>query len=1214
MPPLIVISDDENDDNESVASHTFSDAIFRRLPQRSKRSAPVEHLTDYDTETDTEHEAILARQERPAKVIRRSLSHVQVTGPAYPRSAYEGWLPPLRPSREATAIHDLKIAFDKASRDTDDPPDHVYFDLDDFTIYNPQHSRHPGEMATLDRLQNRGGYNEYLVDGTLSVEDKVHFVKGVRFQIMAVGGYGEADVISVRNRISIQSPHARSNDVWFRLGKPSKVYERFYSPFVWLAQFAKFFADYLIETDQVMLHHFRANFSKWLHTSYGGDSELEDWLKQCNYLTDYRTTIAAHVGFLWKECFSIDDPTTGLCRHPIWGEVDPRALDAISRQPSQEQKTIVTLFVFECFKHMYFHEHMDAREVQDSVVLAKIAERKTALGLTPFGASQVSPATMLTPQSLSPTSDDPIDVRVGDVVCIPPEVDGGWRLTSSLTWFAYVQNIRHEATQTLLDVIWLYEPHDTTFGKANYLFTNELFLSDNCGCGRDAIDLQYVTGKVDVTWFAKDPSQHSDLFVRQKFRTVRDEDNYSFTSLQRSDFRCPCSRRIPIFEECQSKYNIGDPVLVRFWNTDLKEDALEPSTIVGFDFGERRVDVRRLVRKQLIDESSRPNELVLSDQIFKKSPSAIIRKCHIRFFSPNQISKGLPTPYDRNGAGDFFYIEGQATNNDDLTLSGMNTNNANRNDDNAACEDDSQDGDVHASTRMSDASSITFPLNEGIDFCAPNTHRKLTGMGIFCGGGNFDRGIEDGGAVKFRYAVDWADRAIHSYRANVDNPKDVQYFLGSVNDYLAMAMAGADVELIARVGDITVICAGSPCPGFSLMQTDRQSFESLRNASMVASVLSYVDVYCPEYLILENVVSMTYGMGAKSDENVFAQILAALVAMGYQVQQFLMDAWNYGSSQSRSRVFIIASAPGLEPLPHPQHSHTHPSDTSTKALGKSSNGLPFGVRRFDYTPFQHVSPAQATADLPAIGDSLPQLCSSHPDHRTPSDETAEVRERVAAIPVRPYGMGIAQAAHSGRLSGNPLNWYEQQRGIKKKRSSKSYSRVMPTRLFRTVTTKLNLQCGMSGSTLHWNEHRSLTVMETKRAQGFLDQDVVIGTPADQIKIIGNSVERNVALMLGLSLRESWASSNWRKDQLIPASRSSPPLLVVAPQPSSPVSDFNGNSEDGSSQRPSTANTEITSSEEEREEIRDDPTHGFAIINRFVSQRKGEASLADSRRS
>lgn len=50
-------------------------------------------------------------------------------------------------------------------------------------------------------------------------------------------------------------------------------------------------------------------------------------------------------------------------------------------------------------------------------------------------------------------------------------------------------------------------------------------------------------------------------------------------------------------------------------------------------------------------------------------------------------------------------------------------------------------------------------------------------------------------------------------------------------------------------------------------------------------------------------------------------------------------------------------------------------------------------------------------------------------------------------------------------------------------------------------------------------------MEARRAQGFLDHEIILRSPAQQWKIVGNSVDRKVAFALGLSLQESWSSSD-----------------------------------------------------------------------------------------
>lgn len=1077
------------------------------LISKNKRRRHKIPMQDTDTEPPSDSDSDVSDgSKRPRKKARRTMSHVRVAGPAFPRSAYQGWQPPLQVSTEAEVLLDLTTEFNRVHATPHQRPEHTFFRLDDFSIYRPAHSRHGHELVTLDRLKNRDGCNEFLFDGILSTGNEQRFVQGAHFGTLTVDGYGDSDITSLGERIWIQSSQAARQNVWYQLGKPSAEYERFHKPFVWLAEFTKYFLDYLLESDRITLGHFRIDFHNWLQARYYSSASFQSWLGQCG-LRDFRTTIAAHVGYLWKEAWNIDDDESGLCEHPIWSEVDPMNLKAIPERSNVERKTVVTPFAYDCFKSMYFSRHLEMRHVSNEAVARNVSSRKEALRLTPYGASPDRELVAYTPRSQPDSAIDiELDVNAGDVVCCPPDLNSHWKSASTM-WYAYVQTVRREAERTLLDVLWLYEPHDTTTGKAYYPFSNELFLSDNCSCGRDAVDLSSVITKAEVKFFVHDPST-AGLFVRQKFRTVAEDDTYDFVSLQQTDFACGCKDRVSSFENCRRDYQIGDTVLAREYSHFLREDCLEPAQVVDFNLDAERVVLRRLRRKSSKDANARPNELELTEEVFETRPTKVVRKCHVRFFTPEAKASDLPTPYDRNGSGDYYFISGRDESNEPL----------------ADVPNESElDPTDSASINASDRDVSMAPIEQGLDFAAPVSFKKLTGMGIFCGGGNFDRGLEDGGAVEFRYAVDWTQRALHSYRANASS--NVNFFLGSVNDYIAQAIAGSDDEAIAMPGLVHFLAAGSPCPGFSNLQPDKQSPDSLRNASLVASVISFVDFYSPEYFMLENVVTMTSGMGQRKDENVFAQILAALVALGYQVQQFLMDAWSYGDPQSRSRVFIVASAPGLEPLLPPQHSHAHPSPPKQASLGKSSNGLRFGKRRDDCTPFQHVSAAISVADLPDIADSQPQLCPRFPDHRTPAEQSSDSRNRLALIPVRPYGMGLGDAARNGCLSGKALEYYEGLGHLRKSETSSCFTRVYPEKLFPTVTTALRLNDGVSGKTLHWEQHRSLTVMELRRAQGYPDREVVLGTPAQQVMIIGNSVDRKVALVLGLSLRDSWDKSN-----------------------------------------------------------------------------------------
>lgn len=1037
---------------------------------------------------------------------KRRLSHVSIWGPAHPRSSFEGYMPPLPRVEESQALADFSALLQQQAAHSDDQPPYHFVQLSNFSIYRPHGSNAKQrnralEMSTLDKLKTRGGFDGLLFDGILSSESVQRYVEAVPFEVLTAEGYGDGDIVDLHGRVCLQSRAAQRYQIWYQLQDPAAEYRRFHEPFMWLATFTKHFVDHLLKHDDVKLRHFQKKFARSLFKRYDQHPTFEAWWSVCK-LRDFRSTVAANVGYLWKECHSIDDDSCTLTRHPIWKECDPAQLAAIPQQRNDEKLTVVTPFVYDCFKHMYFAAQLDSRQVTAAAVRRKVAERKRALGLTPLDGQPSDDLGLLTPKSMSDgrrPSSQQASFDVGDVVTVQPGTCTKWK-SNATAWYAYVQAIRSSQDGEVLDVIWLYEAADTTLGKAYYPFQNELFLSDNCSCGKDAVDVSCITGVVDVTWFARDPTTEPGLFVRQKFRTVHDEDSYDFVTLKQTDFSCNCGKHVPIFEECTSTYAVGDTVLVRCHNAELGEDVLEPAQIVRFNHETNRIVLRKLERQQLSTASARPNELVLTRELVDKPPSYIVRKCEVCLIDTQHVQSGrIPTPYDRDGAGDLFFV----------AVNG---------------EKESGTGSIQVPLPDDEATPTDQipPLPPAWNPAAVPIPPRLLGMGIFCGGGNLDRGLEDGGAVDFKYAVDWAGVALHSYKANQRSSTDTQYFLGSINDYIAKAIAGSTQRSIAEPGDFQVLTAGSPCPGFSNKNADKYSEESLRNASMVASVVSFADFYSPLYLILENVVTMTQCMGRNKDENVFSQILAGLVALGYQVQQFHMDAWSFGSSQSRSRVFIVASAPGLQPLEPPAHTHGHPVTKRLvkKALGSSSNGLKFGLRRDDFTPFVNVSASECVRDLPR-GDAQPQLCPAFPDHRTPTEESTASRGRMAMVPISPHGMGIVQARNRGLLSGEPLRFVNNCHPARRCPKSRTYARLRPDCLFSTLLTALHIQDFAGGGSLHWEQHRSLTVMECRHGQGFPDHEVIVGTLSQAMKIVGNSVDRKVSLALGLSLRKSW---------------------------------------------------------------------------------------------
>jgi DNA (cytosine-5)-methyltransferase 1 len=111
-----------------------------------------------------------------------------------------------------------------------------------------------------------------------------------------------------------------------------------------------------------------------------------------------------------------------------------------------------------------------------------------------------------------------------------------------------------------------------------------------------------------------------------------------------------------------------------------------------------------------------------------------------------------------------------------------------------------------------------------------------------------------------------------------------------------------------------------------------------------------------------------------------------------------------------------------------------------------------------------------------------------------------------------------------------------------KHGSHAWGRVSPKGLFPTLVVALSAADSRVGCNLHWDDHRYLTTMEARRAQSYPDDEILLGSPAEGWKIMGNSVARSVALALGLSLREAWLKNDPDNEPLPTQDNVSPPVL------------------------------------------------------------------------
>jgi DNA (cytosine-5)-methyltransferase 1 len=988
------------------------------------------------------------------------------------------------------------------------------YELHNFSFYKPHNgdgTKGEGEMAPLNFLQVKSGHLEFRFDGVLVNDGVERYVQNIPLKDLSVGGYELLDMHDIGGDIWVQSSNGKVKEVWYKLIDPSPEYVRYYEPFVWLANLSKHVYDYLFTHERVGLSNFEKDFHSWMIELHGSSEVFQIWFSKFGR-TDFRSPVASNIEFLMDRMSQLEE---SVFNHPLWSEAHPKYLEAIEEHDwNPKAKTVVTPLVYECFQEM-FPGFMDPVTLADDVKKAR-QQHEGAMGLTQEDSIQISddeissPSTTLkSPWVVLPVKHtskekvwakfpDPVKkrIKVGDVVAFLPDEVTVWKSTADL-WYGLVQGTGEKHGRSTLDIIWLYHPSDTTISNMYYPWAEELFMSDNCTCDAKPIYADEALGVVPCQFFAKPEKAKGTIIVKQKYLSAES----AFVTMKEKDLFC--EHKAPLktpLEEVEEKYVVGDTVYIL--RKRYGKEVIEPVEILKFHTPEGK----ELVRCRYLkfrnrdfpnggrldpDEAvAKPNELVYTDDICEVNPKKLVRRCHVRFYTPeDKRRRCIPAPYCRDGTADSFYIMCRSV------------------------EDRLQfiDGEIPHS------------LKQGFDPTAPSSKPELNGMDLYCGGGSFGRGLEEGGAVRNKWAVDVNKQAVYTYNANKKDD-DLNLYFGSVNDILRNAIRGKKSNYVPSPGQVDFISAGSPCQGFSSINCKKGNDKGLRNCSLVASVASYVDFYRPRYAVLENVITMAKA-NDKSKENVLSQMIAVFVAMGYQVQQWLLDAWNFGSPQSRSRLFIVITAPGENPPPHPPHTHDHPQHTTTRKLGQATNGLGFGERKFEATPFRYVTASEMIGDLPDIGDGRVATCINYPDHRTSRVESHVKQTLLNSVMVHPRRMGFVDTMRTtvcgvSRMSDAPIRDYGG-RGRVYHDGSRSWSRIDPNRLMPTVTTALHPSCNYVGYCVHYEQHRCLTVQEARRAQNFPDHEVLIGSPANQYKIVGNSVSRAVALALGLSLREAW---------------------------------------------------------------------------------------------
>ncbi len=366
--------------------------------------------------------------------------------------------------------------------------------------------------------------------------------------------------------------------------------------------------------------------------------------------------------------------------------------------------------------------------------------------------------------------------------------------------------------------------------------------------------------------------------------------------------------------------------------------------------------------------------------------------------------------------------------------------------------------------------------------------KKFTFIDLFAGCGGLSLGLEQSGFTPW-FVNEIVEQFANTYKYN-HTLSDEHYYIGDI------AKLNEDIAVYKPMfDDVTLVCGGPPCQGFSMANRQRLLDDPRNN--LYKQYLLFLKSVRPKFFIMENVK----GMMNKIDEIVlnFKQFLGE----EYQCDYAVLKAQDFGVPQNRERFIMIGNRLGVSPkvifeeinknkrkafllrdalygLPHLE---------SKKEKGQSgvediSSGLTEREFKYPLTDFYRF----------INGDRIITKLYNH-KNRFNNERDIEIYRRL------PPG---ANSLHESIVDIMP---YKRRKDIFKDK----YFKLDPEQICKTITSHMKFDCNMY---IHPWEARGLSPREAARIQTFPDDYVFLGPQNMWYAQVGNAVPVKLAKAIG----------------------------------------------------------------------------------------------------
>jgi DNA (cytosine-5)-methyltransferase 1 len=361
---------------------------------------------------------------------------------------------------------------------------------------------------------------------------------------------------------------------------------------------------------------------------------------------------------------------------------------------------------------------------------------------------------------------------------------------------------------------------------------------------------------------------------------------------------------------------------------------------------------------------------------------------------------------------------------------------------------------------------------------------KLTAIDLFCGAGGLSAGLEMAG-FKVLAGIDLFEAAGVTFEATHKHAK----FFGKPIEEVSIDELMVQTGL--KKGQLTVLAGGPPCQAYSVYNHQRGMHDA--RAVLFRQYLRIVEGMEPEWIVMENVMGI-YSIGG--GEAVRA-IKSELKKLGYEVEEKVLKAEEYGVPQERRRVVFIGNRIGA-PIRHPAPTHgpgLEPFTTIKEAIGD----LPALENGQDLGEVEYARAADGPFQRFVRGDR-----KTVENHGAPRLGITNVK-RLEHIPP---GGSWRDIPHDLLPAG--------MKRAKRSDHTKRYGRMTWDGLSCTILTKCDIHWG---AYIHPEQDRAISVREAARLQAFPDWFQFAGSKTDQYIQVGNAVPPLLGRAIGRTISE-----------------------------------------------------------------------------------------------